>query len=307
MGRPTKYSAQDADAIADYSRQHGRLAAQKHYGMTDGQLGGVLYRYYHKKHKPLFDFHITADKPIVVRGDALIIGDVHAPCTDWELAWRVGEIAERYLDAPRTLIVAGDIFNLDWMSTYPALVPLHRWKHEKAAAKALFELWLTLFDRIVVFAGNHDRRAAKHTEGMIGMGDLMALVTSDARVQVSEHGHCILKSGKREFRVSHGANYSINTGVVGSELANKFSTNMVLCHQHHASISLDRFKRHIVVDNPALVDQKKLAYVTLDDKKNPNMARGFTLIRDGEPQIFVEGITVWSHWLSDKRAERKAA
>jgi len=89
----------------------------------------------------------------------------------------------------------------------------------------------------------------------------------------------------------------VQTGNVGNDLAHKFQQHIVLHHQHHGSISLDRYKRYIIVDNPAMVDQKKLAYVSLDDSKKPNMGRGFTFIKDGEPTMFLEGLTVWKHWL----------
>ena len=37
--------------------------------------------------------------------------------------------------------------------------------------------------------------------------------------------------------------------------------------------------------------------MTLDDSKSPNMGQGFSMIRDGEPALFLEGLTVWNRWL----------
>lgn len=309
MGRTATHSASEVDEIASYSRLHGRAAARDKFKMTEGQLGGLLYRYYYKKHAPLFDVKIGGEKPVTLTGDAMIISDVHVPCTDWRVALRMCEIAEKYLPEPRTLIVAGDLVNLDWASSYPHIAsPIH-WKYEVKAAKALFDEWLGLFERIIVFAGNHDRRIAKWSAGNVDVREMMRGIVSEEekRVIVSEWGHCILKSGGRTFRVTHGKNYSVNTGVVGNELANKFKQNIVSGHQHHGSISLDRTKAFIVVDNPALVDQRKLAYVTLDDNKSPNMGRGFTMIRNGEPTLFLEGLTQWANWLPEATAKRKAA
>jgi len=290
----------DADTraeIAAFAQQYGRAAARKEYDLTEGQLGGLLYRYYHVKHSQLFNVKIAPGKPITVKGDAMVISDVHVPCTNWDLAQRMCEIAIRYLPEPRTLIVAGDLFNLDWASTYPAIADTIQWKQEQAAASALIEEWLTVFHDIVLTAGNHDRRGFKATSGNIWMDDLRKLITADKRVRTSEWGHSILRSGGREFRVTHGRNYSVQTGNVGNDMAHKFDQHIILCHQHHGSISPDRYKRYIVVDNPALVDQKKLAYVTLDDSKAPNMGQGFTLVREGEPTLFLEGLTVWKRWL----------
>lgn len=283
--------------IAAFAQRYGRAATRREYNLTEGQLGGILYRYFHVKHSRYFDIQIAPGKPIVVKGDAMIVSDVHVPCTNWDLSQRMCEIAVRYLPEPRTLIIAGDLFNLDWASTYPAIADSIQWKQEKVAAEALIKEWLTVFNDIVLTAGNHDRRAFKATSGSLWMDDLARMITTDKRVRTSEWGHCLLRSGGREFRVTHGRNYSVQTGNVGNDMAHKFAQNIILCHQHHGSVSLDRYKRYIVVDNPALVDQKKLAYVTLDDSKAPNMGQGFTLVRDGEPSLFLEGLTVWKRWL----------
>ena len=130
----------------------------------------------------------------------------------------------------------------------------------------------------------------------MGMDDIVKVLDAD-KVQASGWGWMHLTSGGRRFRVTHGKNYSVLTGSVGNELANKFHEHIILHHQHHASISLDRYKWYIVVDNPALVDQRKLAYVSLDDTKSPNMAKGFCLVKDGEPHLYVDGITVWKNHL----------
>lgn len=299
----TPIDADQRAEIAAFAQQYGRAAARREFNLTEGQLGGLLYRYYHIKHSQLFNVQIAQGKPITIKGDAMIVGDVHVPCTDWDLAQRMTAVAVKYLPEPRTLIIAGDLFNMDWASTYPAVASYPQFKDELKAAEALIAEWLTVFDDIVLTPGNHDRRAFKATSGNLWMDDLQKLITTDKRVRTSEWGHSILRSGGREFRVTHGTEYSVQTGNVGNDLAHKFQQHIVLHHQHHGSISLDRYKRYIIVDNPAMVDQKKLAYASLDDNKRPNMGRGFTFIKDGEPTMFLEGLTVWSHWLAKAEPE----
>ncbi len=305
-----KYNEGTADEIAAYSRQRGRAAAREHYKLTEGQLGGLLYRVKTApRTRRLTNVRIAPEEPITIVGDGMIVGDVHVPTTDYDICHRMAVVALNFLQEPRQLIVAGDMFNLDFLSVYPPISKTPEWKREKLTARALLKEWLTVFDRILIITGNHDRRITKATAGHMTTEDLIDMVYQDKRIVTSEWGHCILKSGDRSFRVTHGRNYSVNTGTVGNDLSHKFEMNIISHHQHHASISLDRFKRYIVVDNAALVKAESLAYATLDDSKMPGMARGFCMVRDGEPQLFVEGITVWKHWVGKSRrgnGKRKA-
>lgn len=250
------------------------------------------------KQPEVFNVRVAPADPLEVQGDVMVIGDVHVPTTNYAIASQMLAVARRYLKAPRQLIVAGDLFNLDFLSIYPPSTRETAWEQEKEAARHMIAEWLRVFHRIYFIAGNHERRYSKASGGQFKIIDLMDMVTQDKRVTVSEWGHLILTSGDRDFRVTHGRNYSVNTGTVGNELAHKYEMNIISHHQHHASVSLDRYKRYIVVDNAALVDQSKLAYVVLDDNKMPGMATGFCMVRNGEPALFVEGITVWNNWLT---------
>jgi predicted phosphodiesterase len=290
------HTPEERAMIAAFAQQYGRAAARIEFNLTEGALGGLLYRYYRVEHAHLFNVQIAEKKPITIKGDAMVCGDVHVPCTDWETAWKMCQIAVAHLQEPRTLIIAGDFLNLDWASKYPAIAKIIPWDSEWKAGEALFKEWLTVFERIVWTAGNHDRRAMKAT-GNLYIDDLRKMMTSDKRIETSEWDYSMLISGKRRFRVTHGSEYGVNTGTVGNEMSHKYQDNIILHHQHHGSIGLDRYKRYIVIDNPALVDQTKLGYVNLDSNKRPNMARGFTMVKDGEPTLFLEGLTVWNHWI----------
>ena len=60
-------------------------------------------------------------------GDALILNDLHIPATNWELADVALRVAANHLEEPRTLILLGDVVNLDALSIFRRIVPCTRW------------------------------------------------------------------------------------------------------------------------------------------------------------------------------------
>lgn len=229
------------------------------------------------------------DPPFMIYGDAVIIGDVHVPCTDYGWARLAGIVGEKYLPrGKRNLIIAGDLVNMDWASRYEVIEGLPAWQQEKAAARQLITEYADIFDHIYYIMGNHERRLAKFTHAALGAQDLADMFYQDEKFKTSEWGWCTLRSGDVEYRVTHGRSYSVNQLTVGSELALKFQQNIISHHQHMLAIGWDKFKRYVVIDNGALVDQNKLSYVVRDDGKLPNMAKGFCLVKNGIPHLLGE-------------------
>lgn len=239
---------------------------------------------------------IELGAPLELIGDALIVGDVHVPATDWHFAELVARIAEKR--SIGRLIVAGDYFNHDLYSRFPHIVAPPTWAEERKAGKRLLDDWLVTFDEIVILMGNHERMKQKAANGQVDELDIFGCLSTSSKIKTSNFGYCHLDSGGQRWRISHGREYSVNQLTVGAELANKHHCNIISHHQHHLAMGLDRYKRYMVVDNGSLVDQGKLAYVTLDESKKPNMARGFTLIRAGYPYLFGAGLTDWEYWLN---------
>lgn len=245
-------------------------------------------------HSQLFNIQIAPEPPLVIEGDAAILSDIHVPCTNLTIADYVIPVCHKYLPKRKRIgIINGDLFSMDAFSFFAQTIVPPTWKHELLAAKLLVEHWLSFFDELILLPGNHERRLPRMLDGNSSMEDVRNMLTRSNKVRSTEHGHVILRSGDREFRVTHGRQYSVNTLWVGNELAHKFNQHIISGHQHHGALGMDRYKRFIVMDVPALVDQNKLAYVTLDDSKMPNMGCGFGLVKDGEPMLFMDGLTIW--------------
>jgi hypothetical protein len=237
--------------------------------------------------------------PLQISGNAMIVGDVHVPFVDWTYAHLVTRIAEKHLQPPRQLIIAGDYFNLDIFSDYAKLVAGPNWHDEKTAAVALMQEWAAIFDRIFLLSGNHDRRVSRHTDGEMDITDLADFLSvNTAKLAPSILGYAMLESNGVSWRVTHAKEYSINRLTVAGELALKFQSNIVSFHEHHQATGWDRFGRYCIVNGGSLVRQNDMAYCSLDDTKRPVWNTGFVMIREGTPTLFGKApITRWQDWL----------
>jgi len=235
--------------------------------------------------------------PWTLSGDWMVIGDLHVPYTDYDLAQHVTAVAERYLERPRRLLIAGDLLNLDTMSIYLQIVPPATWQQERDSARQLFAEWLETFDEIKIIMGNHDRRMQKFVNGAFDENDMLALLTTNEQVMMSNYGWCMIETANGPWRVSHPRNYSVNKLVIADVLAQKYDSHIMSFHEHHLGLGFDRYGRHLIVNGGCLVNPEKLAYVQLDDSKSPAMQPGFCLLRNGHPYLFGDGLTDWKMWL----------
>ena len=239
-------------------------------------------------------------QPLKLEGDWMIIGDVHIPFVDYDFANLVSMVARKNLKKPRRLLIAGDFFNMDTFSTYAHLTNIPTWAEERRAARGLFDEWFDTFTEIVCIMGNHDRRLQKFTGGAFDDTDIIGLVgiNNPERIKSSNYGWCTVESGGQVYRVTHPKNYSVQTLNVADTLANKFGSHIISFHEHHLALGWDRYKRYITVNGGCLVDDSKVAYMTLDDTKSARGARGFVMLRGGVPHLFGEApFTDWSRWV----------
>jgi predicted phosphodiesterase len=249
----------------------------------------------HTKNLPTY----SLGTPLYIEGDALVVGDVHVPYTDWEFTGLVGAIAKKHLKKPRQLVIAGDFFNLDIFSDYANLITGPGWKEEKHAAQALAQEWAEIFDKIYFMAGNHDRRVSRKTDGEMDIHDLTELLSVNVRkIQASVLGYGNLGSAGVTWRITHAKQYSINKLTVASELANKYQSNVISFHEHHLAQGWDRYHRYVVVNGGSLILQSSVPYCSLDDNKMPNFCTGFVMVKRGCPYLFGKApYTDWERWL----------
>lgn len=247
-----------------------------------------------------------------LEGDWMIVGDVHVPTTDYDFAVLVTAIARRHLKAPRKLLIAGDLFNMDGFSKYDQIGKMAMWYQERDAAHQLFKEWLEVFSEIRFIMGNHDRRIEKWTNGNLNGADLITSVMQEVsedgkietqigggRVWVSDWGWCTINTERGPWRVTHPKNYSVNQLTVADTLAQKFQQNIISHHEHHVGMGFDRYKRFVIVNNGGLHNWRKMEYVVKDDGKNAGMANSFVMLKNGYAHLFGdERFTDYGRWLT---------
>lgn len=253
-------------------------------------------------------YTIDLGKPwLLPDDDYIIVGDVQLPTTDYDFAALPLAIAREYMRrGHRNLVLAGDLLNADAFSLYDMDTETPAFEQEIEAAQVFFAEYLSVFDKIFYFMGNHERRIGKRTKAALKPQHILAMMTHDKRVQVSAWGHCVIASkGGTPYRVTHARNYSVNQLVVADQLAQKYQMHIIQHHEHHCAMGWDRYGRYVVINNGGLFRPDVMAYAVMDDSKSPAMKRGFTLLRGGTPYLFSdEPFTDWSAWLPERRAKR---
>lgn len=232
-------------------------------------------------------------------GDWMIVGDVHVPSTDWELAALVAEVARRQLKKPRRLLIAGDLFNMDKFSSYPHISIPPTWSEERQAAEQLLSTWLKTFDEVRWFVGNHERRLQRILLEVLETTDLFSVIISDPRkAKFSNFSYCHIDTDHGKYLVVHPRNYSRNQLTVARMLSEKTGQHVISFHEHHLSMGMDHSGKRLIVNGGSLVNPAQVAYMSLDLSTAPVSKSVFVMLRGGVPTLFgPPPITDWSIWL----------
>lgn len=236
--------------------------------------------------------------PLSVSGDFVIVGDVHVPFCDWDMAALVEKVARRAWI--KQLVISGDFFNLDIFSVWNTLALGPGWKEEKLAAQRLMQSWAAWFDKIYFLSGNHEYRIARATDGEMNIQDLAEFCSVNVtKLVTSVLGYCYLESGGRQWYIAHGSEYSgANQFAVAQDLAYKEQRNVVLFHQHYLSKGRDKWDRFELVNGGCLVRESALAYKMLHASKRNRFVQGFVVMREGCAELLGRGsFTDWERWL----------
>lgn len=227
--------------------------------------------------------------------DFMVVGDVQLPTTDYDFATLPAVIARKHLKKPRRIIISGDLYNMDAWSKYPSIIPLPSWVDERESARNLLTLYAQVFEEIYILSGNHERRILENAHGL-EINDVLAASLPSGKVKATPLDRCVVHTSQGTYTVIHGANYSRKSLNNADEMAQKLQTHVIMHHEHHAAIGVDRYNRYTIINNGGLFDQRKMAYVQLKTNTCANMSNGFTMVKGGYPYLFGK-FTDWKRWL----------
>ncbi len=300
-----------AELLAEFEGGMTYSQIGEQHGMTHGQVAGKIYaerirRQLNLKTAPRPDlFNVTEmDKPMHFTGDAMIVGDIHVPTTDYALWALVLMVARKQLPKPRRLIIAGDLFNMDIFSKYQAFFPQASWSDEMLAARQLLDEAAEVFDEVDIFMGNHDDRATKFTKQQTLSLDLMKNVTLKMKKPpvISNLCWCTLETPKGMWRITHPSDdYSKVPLTVANKLAWNYDMNIVSLHEHHLAIGTDTPGRHTIINGGGLFDPHNMEYANRVDNTKAAMVQGFVMLRNGVPYLFGDqNFTDYEVWIGKK-------
>ena len=224
-----------------------------------------------------------ADQIPFLHGDMLIMSDLHVPYHDAALIEEAMRAA-RAEGISQWLIVGDMMDGNQWSKRGLNLTYQRRWQDDAEIAKAIIDQLVEYLGKGTVLMGNHDAWFIKHFRGQADTAWLLSRIfRTDDHVLWSMFEQAAIKSGDREIRATHGANYSgANPLGVGQRLAAKWECGVVMGHQHHATHGLSWSGKHQVVCMGGMHDPRKLSYLHEAPRTNPAQTRSYVLLKGGK-------------------------
>lgn len=266
------------------------------------------------------------DKPLISKGDAVILSDVEAPFHHADFINRVLELADKW--KIRTLHLNGDLLHFDSLSAWGAewlpddtdskfdaileyingLPQKHRQQginllenigsfgsggglaDELAEARRVFRSF-TMFDEILVGLGNHDDRYLRALDKAIKPKELLVQLDThhDERWKIAPYYYTILETSAGTFRLEHPRNAGRTAAI---DLCAQYHTNVIMGHSHRWAVNRDLSGKYWAIQSGHCVDEERLAYVMQRSAKRDAHCLGAVIIRDGHPWVLGE----WSPW-----------
>ena len=235
---------------------------------------------------------ITDDEGTIrVYGDAVVISDVHIPFHDMAIIQRVAEYGKK-ID---TLVINGDTFNFDHLSSFPCKQPDAGWKVEKKTAQDLFIVLCEAFDKIIINEGNHDRRIESGTNYNFDIEDIIDIIVPERhrdKIYLSDKDYCIIND---TYRPTHGTEYSRRHGSKAIMYSKLYNLNVIAAHSHMLGrYTIDEHDidskgnkniNLIAIDGGHCCDEKRFKYKTRKSTGHGVWCQGFVVIQDNKDRI----------------------
>ncbi len=248
------------------------------------------------------------EKPIVLNtaelGAGAITADWHHPLTDYELVNIFIEQA-RELRATNYLVVAGDWFNVDALSSFDYKQDSANLSLEMLGSTASMEAVLKTFKRVIFSWGNHDARMHKALGYKVDFTKAMRMMFEDldpsltSRIQFSNLDHILIDTPVRgRYLVAHPKTYNSTPLSTAIRLAGKHLMHVLTGHSHHTALGYDRSGQFTVGELGGFFSAKHVEYLQRTTNF-PNWTQGYAFLsRDGFLSMESEG---WSSYINSRR------
>ncbi len=233
-------------------------------------------------HGKVAESPVRLQQPPTLRGDALLLFDVHAPCHDAAWINRCVDIAARW--DVRKLGIGGDLVDFTAFSAFEKSSE-YDVAAEIASAARIVETLESCFDEVVYSSGNHDVRLSRLTDWLLPVESAVRLFLRSGKTTFTRSYWFTLESGDARYMCVHPRNASVAQTMVPARLAAKYQTNVIAGHGHLWGQGRDVSGRYWAIDAGMCADPLRLEYYQMQPTIRPAMCQGAVIVRGGIPYL----------------------
>ncbi len=236
----------------------------------------------------------------VEANEVIVCADLHLPKVHIEMFKRLIRIAEIYMKPPRTIIIAGDLFDFSSLSRFDLVDKDENVDRDFTSGRVGLNVLAKYFDTIVYAMGNHDVRFMKKLEWFISVDEYAYGLLSSNKLKITPYPCLDARSGGIDFHISHPSNYS-RLGNVPVSLAAIHRKPVLSFHGHLFHIRTEPSGQDFGYDVGCMTDKNQHLYLKMSETSHPVWTAGFALIRHGSILPFTDNdkITNWKFWLEE--------
>ena len=233
-------------------------------------------------HGKVAESPVRLQQPPTLRGDALLLFDVHAPCHDAAWINRCVDIAARW--DVRKLGIGGDLVDFTAFSAFEKSSE-YDVATEIASATRLLETLESCFDEVVYSAGNHEVRLSRLTDWLLPVESAVRLFLRSGKTTFTRSYWFTLESGGERYMCVHPRNASVAQTMVPARLAAKYQMHVIAGHGHLWGQGRDVSGRYWAIDAGMCADPLRLEYYQMQPTIRPAMCQGAVIVRGGIPYL----------------------
>lgn len=217
--------------------------------------------------------HIWAER-------ALVASDFHVPGESKHWVNKLIEYGIKH--HIKCLIIDGDFWNLDSISRWEIK---DKWPlaMEINHGQAILERLRKVF-KIFMVRGNHDLRVTQALEGKLSYTEYMSTI-AHKDIVVTNNDRIYLHSGNQRFRICHPSLYSKNKGTEVRTLSHNLQENILMGHQHFASVSTNHTGKYVAIDLGCMCNPNAFLYKNSQTSKLPEWENAFARIQQGKVSL----------------------
>lgn len=215
------------------------------------------------------------------------IGDVHGDMYNRDLLLRAVDRMQ-YHDVS-TLVIGGDLFNADSLSTHPhneKITPFHQ--EMETVGKILAYLGnLPFLDTIVITSGNHCERITRKLNSYLSFQMVIHAALNGKKVSAdiiaTDLDYCYVNNS---WVVGHLSSYNKAGGKLALDLARKHSRHAAVFHDHIQGLQCDN--RYIGVSVGAMLQKDAFFYKERRLNMFSDFQNGFLIVDNDLPVLYNE-------------------